>query len=62
MLKSSTSPNQRFSPGFPGLSKYSPFSSFELSKRRQEFIIDRMVEEKFISASEGERAIKKSLS
>ncbi|MBI5468896.1 MAG: PBP1A family penicillin-binding protein [Deltaproteobacteria bacterium] len=42
-------------------SKYSPFASFELSKRRQEFIIDRMVEEKFISAEEGDRAIKKEL-
>lgn len=42
-------------------SKYSPFANFPLSKRRQEFIIDRMVEEKFISREEGDRAIKEEL-
>jgi len=42
-------------------SKYSPFANFSLSKRRQEFIIDRMVEEKFISREQGDKAIKEEL-
>lgn len=42
-------------------SKYSPFTNFELSKKRQEFIINRMVEEKFITPREGELAIKEKL-
>lgn len=42
-------------------SKYSPFTNFDLSKRRQEFIIDRMVEEKFITREEGDKAIKETL-
>ncbi|MBI5587116.1 MAG: PBP1A family penicillin-binding protein [Deltaproteobacteria bacterium] len=42
-------------------SKYSPFVNFELSKKRQEFIVSRMVEEKFITPEEAIKAVNKKL-
>ncbi len=48
--------------GLPkGPSKYNPYSNFELSKKRQKFIIGRMLEEKFISPGDAEMAIKEKL-
>ncbi len=37
-------------------SRYSPYVNFLLSKKRQEFILQRMVEERFISANEADFA------
>lgn len=42
-------------------SKYSPYSNLELSKKRQEFIIGRMLEEKFITPDAAQRAVKETL-
>lgn len=42
-------------------SKYSPYVNYDLAKKRQEFIIGRMVEEKFITQEQGEKALKKRL-
>jgi len=42
-------------------SKYSPYSNLELSKKRQEFIIGRMLEEKFITSEAAQRAVKEPL-
>ncbi len=42
-------------------SRYSPYANLELSKKRQEFIINRMLEEQFITREAAERAINEKL-
>ncbi|MBI5643815.1 MAG: PBP1A family penicillin-binding protein [Deltaproteobacteria bacterium] len=42
-------------------SKYSPYSNFELAKKRQEFVLSRMVEEQFITKEDAARALGKKI-
>ncbi|MBI5492095.1 MAG: PBP1A family penicillin-binding protein [Deltaproteobacteria bacterium] len=42
-------------------SKYSPHANFELAKKRQAFILGRMVEEGFVTQADAQRAVNKTL-
>ncbi len=41
--------------------RYSPYANFTLAKKRQEFILNRMAEEKYITLAEARRAAQKKL-
>lgn len=42
--------------------KYSPFANFEAAKKRQEFVLSRMIEEGFITKTEADKAAKERIS